>query len=613
MKTKIFMMAFATLIIGSLGFWACQEEFPIQTEPEAKTLTDTGEYIVVFKDGVTDVPGLARQLVESHNGEISHIYEYAIRGFAATLSSDAVYELRSHPQIDWIEADQVAWETGFETEGAQGGVLEKAGSQKGDDVPWGLDRIDQEKLPLDNIYNYNQTGEGVSVYIISTGIRFTHDEFKGANGESRAVPGFDYRGGGWDTSDIGRGTSLASVVGGNTFGVAKKATLVSVRVLGPGPTARNILAGVDWVTKYHEPPAVAFMDLFSSQSDALEAAILTSITAGVTYVVPDVSDFPACDLTPSGMKEVITVSATTRDDERRTESFDVSCVNLFAPGRGIPSARNESDDDTSIYHGNSWAAAHAAGVAALYLQTDTDARPDAVFAALVAAATPGVITYNGDTFEEPPMLYSLAWEGNGNGNGEPPPPPPNEPPVADFTYTKDGLRVEFIDNSYDIDGDVVDWAWDFGDDELSSKQNPTHTYDESGTYTVTLIVTDNEGDTGTTSKEVTVVADENGGDPGGPDDPEPADLSIDRFDLNVTSNRQWARVVVEWEVSGENLKTVELSITGPKSETETLNVNGNNASGQHEFRFSNGHGDYTVTLTVTDENNKISEFEEETL
>ncbi len=596
MKTKIFMMAFATLIIGSLGFWACQEEFPIQTEPEAKTLTDTGEYIVVFKDGVTDVPGLARQLVESHSGEISHIYEYAIRGFAATLSSDAVNELRSHPQIDWIEADQVAWETGLETEGAQGGVLEKACSQTGDDVPWGLDRIDQEELELDGTYNYNQTGEGVSVYIISTGIRFTHDEFKDENGESRAVPGFDYRGGGWDTSDIGRGTSLASVVGGNTFGVAKKATLVSVRVLGPGPTAKNILAGVDWVTKYHEPPAVAFMDLFSSQSDALEAAIRKSITAGVTYVVPDVSDFPACDLTPSGMKEVITVSATTRDDERRTESFDVSCVDLFAPGRGIPSARNESDDDTSIYSGNSWAAAHAAGVAALYLQTDTDARPDAVFAALVEAATPGVITHDGDPFEEPPMLYSLAWEGNGNGNGE--------PPVADFTYTKDGLKVDFTDNSDGKDSELKYWAWDFGDGNESNEQSPTHTYDESGTYNVTLIVTDDEGATGTTSKEVTVVADENGGDP------EPADLSIDRFDLNVTSNRQWARVVVDWEVSGENLKTVELSITGPNSETETWeDLSGNNASGQHEFRFRQGHGEYTVTLTVTDENNKISEVE----
>jgi PKD repeat protein len=595
MKTKTLIVALATLLIGSLCFWACQKEPPLQADFDQVI---PGEYIVVFKPEVTDVPGLARQLVESYDGEISYIYEYAIKGFAATLSSEAAKALRKHPKIAWIEADQMAWALGAQSE-----VSEKTGSQTGDDVPWGLDRIDQFELPLDNIYNYNLTGNGVHVYIIGTGIRFTHNEFwDEENNKFRAVPGFDYRGDGWDTSDIGRGTSLSSVVGGNTFGVAKNVTLVSVRVIGPGPAAKNIIAGVDHVTANHVKPAVALMDIISAQSDALEAAIRNSVAAGVTYVVPEMDSYPSCNYSPSRMPEVITVSATKRDDERRKQSSDVSCVDLFAPGTGIPSACNGSDDDTNIYSGSTWAAAHVAGVAALYLETNPTAPPSEVFAAVIAAATPNVVTYNGVTLDKP-LLYSLAWNG---GDPPPPPPPPNQPPVADFSFTTEELTVTFTDLSYDTDGNLVGWHWTFGDGATSNHQNPTRIYAAAGTYNVTLTVTDNEGATGKTTQEVTVAS--NGGEP------EPGDFSIDLFDLTNTSNPQFARVRVDWEVSGEMLSTVVLSITGPNNDSQTWNVSGSSASGTHEFAFRRGWGTYNVTLTVTDSSeNTISETKEITL
>ena len=96
-------------------------------------------------------------------------------------------------------------------------------------------------------------------------------------------------------------------------------------------------------------------------------------------------------------------------------------------------------------------------------------------------------------------------------------------------------------------------------------------------------------------------------DPDVPDPDDPGDLSIDNFILTNTSNPQFARVLVDWEVSGVDLSVVTLSIAGPNSASSTWNVSGSSASGQHEFSFRRGHGNYTLTLMVTDSSGYISE------
>jgi PKD repeat protein len=80
----------------------------------------------------------------------------------------------------------------------------------------------------------------------------------------------------------------------------------------------------------------------------------------------------------------------------------------------------------------------------------------------------------------------------------------NIPPTADFTYTTNGLTVDFTDTSNDPDGTIVSWLWDFGDGNTSTQQHPSHTYTADGTYTVTLTVTDDDDATGSISKDVTV-------------------------------------------------------------------------------------------------------------
>lgn len=101
----------------------------------------------------------------------------------------------------------------------------------------------------------------------------------------------------------------------------------------------------------------------------------------------------------------------------------------------------------------------------------------------------------------------------GDGGGD---PPENQPPTADFSFTTDGLTVNFTDESTDSDGSVVAWSWDFGDNNTSTEQNPTHTYDADDTYTVTLTVTDDDDATDVTSQSVTVAA----------DDPPAGDISL---------------------------------------------------------------------------------------
>ena len=395
-----------------VGLLVCLAVAATPASGDVRAATDpiAGSYIVVFKaDAVRSaaeaqsqrplVADAARDLARAHGGNVNFVYQHALKGFAVRLSPDRAEALAANPRVAYVEPDQVVHAVATQTP-----------------ATWGLDRIDQRDLPLNNTYNYNQTGQGVHAYVIDTGVRGSHQEFSGRMGN-----GADFVGDGNGTNDCnGHGTHVAGTTGGTTYGVAKQVTLHAVRVLncqGSGTTS-GVIAGVDWVTANSPSPAVANMSLGGGASTSLDNAVSNSINSGVSYAIAaGNSNANACNSSPARVVAANTVGSTTSSDARSSFSNYGTCLDIFAPGSSITSAWHTSNTATNTISGTSMASPHVAGAIALYLQTNPGASPSTVTQALVNNATTGRVS-NPGTGSPNRLLYSLF------GAAPPPPPPP---------------------------------------------------------------------------------------------------------------------------------------------------------------------------------------------
>lgn len=238
-------------------------------------------------------------------------------------------------------------------------------------------------------------------------------------------------------SESNYGTHVAGTVGGTTWGVAKNSRLVSVRVLGCNGSGSwsGVLAGIDWITANGTKPGVVNMSLGASGSNStLENAITNSINAGFTYAIAaGNNNANACNYTPARTPAAITVGSTTSTDARSSFSNYGSCVDLFAPGSSIMSTYHTSATATATMSGTSMAAPHVAGVAALYLQSNSSASAAQVRDAIVNGATQGIVTSSSSANNH--LLYSLL---SGSSEEPPPPPPPSDP----ITLNVRGYKVK---------------------------------------------------------------------------------------------------------------------------------------------------------------------------
>eukprot|EP00523_Entomoneis_sp_CCMP467_P020209 CAMPEP_0168860918 /NCGR_PEP_ID=MMETSP0727-20121128/17640_1 /TAXON_ID=265536 /ORGANISM="Amphiprora sp., Strain CCMP467" /LENGTH=944 /DNA_ID=CAMNT_0008915887 /DNA_START=148 /DNA_END=2978 /DNA_ORIENTATION=+ len=243
---------------------------------------------------------------------------------------------------------------------------------------WGLDRIDQENLPLNNQYNLPNglDGSGVDVYVIDSGIRCSHNDFGG-----RVKGGIDLSGAGLCFPQQGHGTHVAGTCCGNTYGVAPGADIYDVRVFDDtddGAFTSTVIAGIRWVIEQHDSSkkSVINMSLGGSKSNAENAAVRDAVNAGIVVVVAagnegDEGSFEgnACNKSPASEPLAITVGASTISDQRVEWSNFGTCVDLLAPGVDIISAYYTSDSSAAVFDGTSMASPHVAGAAALLLQS----------------------------------------------------------------------------------------------------------------------------------------------------------------------------------------------------------------------------------------------------
>lgn len=331
-----------------------------------------GSFIVTLDDKVNK-PALAKE----YGGKLQRTYTAALDGFSVSgLSSAEAKRLAADPSVS-----KVVQVKKFSINATQ------------DNPPsWGLDRLDQADTAGDSKYTYpDGAGEGVTAYVIDTGVRISHKDFEG-----RAASGFDAVDNDNDASDgNGHGTHVAGTIAGAAHGVAKKAKIVAVRVLddnGSG-TTEQVVAGIDWVTKNHQGPSVANMSLGGGADPALDEAVQKAIAAGVTFAVAagnDSSD--AGQGSPARVKEAVTVASSTKDDKQSEFSNYGSVVDVYAPGSDITSAWNDSDEGTKTISGTSMATPHVVGAAAVYLAGHKDATPEQVAKALTEGATPDKIS-----------------------------------------------------------------------------------------------------------------------------------------------------------------------------------------------------------------------------
>ncbi|WP_210574697.1 S8 family peptidase [Streptomyces sp. GESEQ-4] len=338
-------------------------------------------YIVTLKKsaGLKAASSAGKSLVKEYGGTVKKTFGTVLNGYTATLSATEAKQLAADPAVASVEQNQRVHLTDTTQTNA----------------PWGLDRSDQNSLPLSGTYTYpDSAGSGVTVYVIDTGVRITHSQISG-----RATYGYDAVDGDTTASDgNGHGTHVATTIAGSTYGIAKKANIVGVRVLnnaGSGTTA-GVVAGIDWVTANHSGPSVANMSLGGGASTALDTAVANSIASGVTYAVAaGNSSANASSYSPARVASAITVGATTNTDAKASYSNFGSILDIFAPGSSITAGWYTSDTATNTISGTSMATPHVAGAAAVYLANHTSSTPAQVASALTGGATTGVVTSPG--------------------------------------------------------------------------------------------------------------------------------------------------------------------------------------------------------------------------
>lgn len=288
-----------------------------------------------------------------------------LNGFVGYFTPQVMNLIRMLPIVDYVEKDSMVFTQDFQVENG---------------APWGLARIShRDKLSLGSFNKYlydSEGGEGVTAYVVDTGVNIEHENFEGRAVWGKTIPYNDE-----DIDGNGHGTHCAGTIGSVTYGVAKKADIVAVKVLrsnGSGSMS-DVVKGVDYVANDHlkngknRKASTANMSLGGGNSPTLDMAVNAAVEAGIHFAVAAGNeDQDACNSSPASAANPITVGASTLSDDRAYFSNWGKCVDLFAPGLNILSTYIGSTSATAVLSGTSMASPHVCGLLTYFLSLQPD-------------------------------------------------------------------------------------------------------------------------------------------------------------------------------------------------------------------------------------------------
>ncbi|KAF3181764.1 Basic amino-acid permease [Orbilia oligospora] len=398
----------ASLLIGSL--LPLISAAPTPQSPSTGSSSDK-KFIVVLKDTVNtnqlkkhtqwaariharnlqkrQLNGLS---VERHISGVEKTFDInRFKAYSGSFDDDTLREIEENDDVAYVEPEQDAYTSEIITQS---------------EATWGISELSNQASNTSTYYYDSSAGEGMYAYIIDSGINFSHDEFEG-----RAELGYNALKHLNNTDTSGHGTHVSGTVAGKTYGVAKKANLVNVKVFqGRKTSTINIFDGFNWAVqdileKNRTNVAVINMSLTTKTSKAFNAMVDSAYEKGILSVVAAGNKNVSASLySPASANTSIAVGAVSRGHVRGSYSNWGPSVNLFAPGTGITSAGIANDTAVRVLTGTSMASPHVAGLICYLRAAEGLTNAKDVVDRMLGLAQQGVL--NETTLNESPNLLA---------------------------------------------------------------------------------------------------------------------------------------------------------------------------------------------------------------
>ncbi|KAK6502673.1 Basic amino-acid permease [Arthrobotrys conoides] len=402
----------ASLLIGSL--LPLLSAAPTPQSPSTNSPSSDKKFIVVLKDTINTnqlkkhtqwaarihARNLQkRQLnglpVERHISGVEKTFDVnRFKAYSGSFDDETLREIEESDDVAYVEQEQDAYTSETITQS---------------DATWGISELSNQISNTSTYYYDSSAGEGMYAYIIDSGINFSHEEF-----ESRAELGYNALKHLNNTDTSGHGTHVSGTVAGKTYGVAKKANLVNVKVFqGRKTSTINIFDGFNWavqdiIEKNRTNVAVINMSLTTKTSKAFNAMVDSAYEKGILSVVAAGNKNVSASLySPASANTSIAVGAVSRGHVRGSYSNWGPSVNLFAPGTSITSAGIANDTAIRVLTGTSMASPHVAGLICYLRAAEGLTAAKDVVDRMLGLAQQGVL--NETTLNESPNL--LAYNG----------------------------------------------------------------------------------------------------------------------------------------------------------------------------------------------------------